>query len=73
MKDQTWGTVAIAASGPIARLRLTRPAERNAISGQMIDELRLALNSLSADDECRLRRRKQRVDRPQSHFWDREH
>ena len=54
MKDHTWGTVAIVASGPIRRLRLTRPAERNAISGQMIDELRLALSALLDDPECRV-------------------
>ena len=54
MKDHTWGTVAIVASGPIRRLRLTRPAERNAISGQMIDELRLALAALADDSDARV-------------------
>src|SRR5258705_3252003 len=54
MKDHTWGTVAIVAAGPVRRLRLTRPAERNAISGQMIDELMLALGVLAGDAECRV-------------------
>ena len=54
MKEHTWGTVAIRATGPIRRLCLTRPAERNAISGQMIDELKLALAALTADEECRV-------------------
>ncbi|MEP7027908.1 MAG: enoyl-CoA hydratase-related protein [Candidatus Eisenbacteria bacterium] len=54
MHDHTWGTVAIVAAGPIRRLRLTRPAERNAISGQMIEELMLAIAALAADTECRV-------------------
>ena len=54
MSDHTWGTVAIVAAGPVRRLRLTRPAERNAISGQMIDEMMLALAALAADDDCRV-------------------
>jgi len=54
MNHHTWGTVAIVAAGPIYRLRLTRPAERNAISGQMVDELMLALGVLAGDPECRV-------------------
>jgi methylglutaconyl-CoA hydratase len=54
MSDHVWGTVAIASAGPVRRLRLTRPAERNAISGQMIDELMLALAALAGDEECRV-------------------
>jgi methylglutaconyl-CoA hydratase len=54
MKDHTWGTVAIVAAGPVRRLRLTRPAERNAISAQMGDELKLALAKLAADEDCRV-------------------
>ena len=54
MHDHTWGTVAIVAAGPIRRLRLTRPAERNAISGQMIEELMLAFAVLAADADCRV-------------------
>jgi methylglutaconyl-CoA hydratase len=54
MKDHTWGTVAIVAAGPVRRLRLTRPDERNAISAQMIDELMLAIAALSADADCRV-------------------
>lgn len=54
MRDHTWGTVAIRAIGPVRRLRLTRAAERNAISKQMIDELRLALAVLEADVEARV-------------------
>lgn len=54
MHDHTWGTVAIVAAGPIRRLRLTRPDERNAISGQMIDELMLAFGALAADADCRV-------------------
>jgi len=54
MHDHTWGTVAIVAAGPIRRLHLTRPAERNAISGQMIEELMLAFTALAADADCRV-------------------
>jgi methylglutaconyl-CoA hydratase len=54
MHDHTWGTVAIVAAGPIRRLRLTRPAERNAISGQMGEELMLAFAALAADADCRV-------------------
>jgi methylglutaconyl-CoA hydratase len=54
MHDHTWGTVAIVAAGPIRRLRLTRPAERNAISGQMIEELMLAFTTLAVDADCRV-------------------
>jgi methylglutaconyl-CoA hydratase len=54
MKDHTWGTVAIVAAGPVRRLKLTRPAERNAISAQMGDELKLALAALLDDPECRV-------------------
>ena len=54
MHDHTWGTVAIVAAGPVRRLRLTRAAERNAISSQMIDELMLAFAALAADTECRV-------------------
>jgi methylglutaconyl-CoA hydratase len=52
--DHTWGTVAIVAAGPVRRLRLTRPGERNAISSQMIEELLLALAKLAEDPECRV-------------------
>jgi len=54
MRDHTWGTVAVRAVGPVSRLRLTRSAERNAISKQMIEELRLALAALEADVETRV-------------------
>jgi methylglutaconyl-CoA hydratase len=54
MTDHTWGTVAIVAAGPVRRLRLTRPAERNAISAQMGDELMLAIAALTSDPECRV-------------------
>jgi methylglutaconyl-CoA hydratase len=54
MHDHTWGTVAIRAAGPVRRLRLTRPAERNAISKQMVEELMLALAALAADDDARV-------------------
>ena len=54
MHDHTWGTVAIRAAGPVRRLRLTRPAERNAISRQMIDELGLALDVLARDAAARV-------------------
>jgi methylglutaconyl-CoA hydratase len=54
MSDHTWGTVAIRAAGPIRRLRLTRPDERNAISKQMIEELGNALDLLAADADCRV-------------------
>ncbi len=54
MRDHTWGTVAIRAVGPVRRLRLTRAAERNAISKQMIEELRLALAVLESDVEARV-------------------
>ena len=54
MHDHTWGTVAIVAAGPIRRLRLTRPDERNAISQQMGEELMLAFAALAADSECRV-------------------
>ncbi len=54
MHDHTWGTVAIRAAGPVRRLRLTRPAERNAISKQMIEELMLALAALEADPDGRV-------------------
>jgi methylglutaconyl-CoA hydratase len=54
MHDHTWGTVAIRAVGPVRRLRLTRAAERNAISKQMIEELRLALGVLESDIEARV-------------------
>ncbi len=54
MHDHTWGTVAIRAAGPIRRLRLTRPSERNAISKQMIEELTLALDTIETDPEARV-------------------
>ena len=54
MRDHTWGTVTIRAIGPVSRLCLTRSAERNAISRQMIEELRLALAVLTADEEARV-------------------
>jgi methylglutaconyl-CoA hydratase len=54
MHDHTWGTVAIRSAGPVRRLVLTRPAERNAISKQMIEELMLALAALAADDDARV-------------------
>ena len=54
MHDHTWGTVAIRAYGPVRRLVLTRPAERNAISKQMIEELMLALATLADDADARV-------------------
>ncbi len=54
MHDHTWGTVAIRAVGPVRRLRLTRPAERNAISAQMVEEIGLALATLADDVDCRV-------------------
>jgi methylglutaconyl-CoA hydratase len=54
MHDHTWGTVAIRAVGPVRRLRLTRPAERNAISKQMIEELMTALAALADDADGRV-------------------
>lgn len=54
MSDHTWGTVAIRAAGPVRRLRLTRPAERNAISKQMGEELVTALGVLANDSDCRV-------------------
>jgi methylglutaconyl-CoA hydratase len=54
MHDHTWGTVAIRAEGPVRRLRLTRPAERNAISAQMVEELGLALATLANDADGRV-------------------
>ncbi len=54
MNDHTWGTVAIVAAGPLRRLRLTRPDERNAISAQMCDELMLAITALADDPGCRV-------------------
>ncbi|MGH7723988.1 MAG: enoyl-CoA hydratase-related protein [Candidatus Eiseniibacteriota bacterium] len=54
MHDHTWGTVAIRAAGAVRRLRLTRPAERNAISKQMGEELLLALETLTADADARV-------------------
>jgi len=52
--DHTWGTVAIRAVGPVRRLVLTRAAERNAISAQMVEELGLALGKLADDADCRV-------------------
>src|SRR5262245_31644539 len=54
MHEHTWGTVAIRAFGPVRRLVLTRPAERNAISKQMGEELMLALGKLADDIEARV-------------------
>jgi methylglutaconyl-CoA hydratase len=54
MHDHTWGTVAIRAVGAVRRLRLTRAAERNAISKQMIEELGLALGALADDPDARV-------------------
>jgi methylglutaconyl-CoA hydratase len=54
MHDHTWGTVAIRAAGPLRRLRLTRAAERNAISKQMIEELMAALARLADDADARV-------------------
>jgi methylglutaconyl-CoA hydratase len=54
MHDHTWGTVAIRAAGPVRRLRLARPAERNAVSAQMVEELGLALATLADDADARV-------------------
>ena len=54
MHDHTWGTVAIRAVGAVRRLCLTRPAERNAISKQMVEELMAALAVLAADTDGRV-------------------
>ena len=54
MHDHTWGTVAIRTVGAVRRLVLTRPAERNAISKQMIEELMLALAVLADDPDARV-------------------
>jgi len=54
MHDHTWGTVAIRTVGSVRRLRLTRAAERNAISKQMIEELMTALASLADDADARV-------------------
>jgi methylglutaconyl-CoA hydratase len=54
MSGHVWGTVRIQADGPVRRLRLTRPKERNAISRQMIDELMSALGAIANDADARL-------------------
>lgn len=54
MHDHTWGTVAILSAGPVRRLRLTRPKERNAISKQMLEELMTALGIIAADADARV-------------------
>lgn len=54
MHDHTWGTVTIRAVGPVRRLCLSRPAERNAISRLMVDELMIALAVLADDTDARV-------------------
>jgi methylglutaconyl-CoA hydratase len=54
MHEHTWGTVEIRAAGPVRRLRLKRPDERNAISAQMADEMMTALAALASDPEARV-------------------
>ncbi len=54
MHDHTWGTVTIRAVDSVRRLLLTRPAERNAISKLMIEDLMAALAVLADDTDARV-------------------
>lgn len=48
------GAVRLAIDGPVATLLLDRPAKRNALSSNMIEELRSRLGELSNNDQVRV-------------------
>lgn len=48
------GAVRLVIDGPVATLLLDRPAKRNALSSNMIEELRSRLGELSNNDQVRV-------------------